>query len=69
MDEIIGLPTGTLRGTERLEDLDGWDSLALITMIQLVETVAKVRVTPNQIVNCVTAADVLRLAQVENNAA
>jgi acyl carrier protein len=69
MDEIIGLPAGKLRGNERLEDLEGWDSLALITMIQLVETVSRVRITPNQIVNCATVADVLLLAQVEGNAA
>jgi acyl carrier protein len=69
MDEIIGLPAGKLRGNERLEDLEGWDSLALITMIQLVETVSRVRITPNQIVNCATVADVLRLAQVEGDAA
>jgi acyl carrier protein len=69
MDEIIGLPAGRLHGDERLEDLEGWDSLALITVIQLVESVSRVRVTPNQIVNCATVADVLRLAQVEGNAA
>ena len=69
MDEIIGLPAGRLRGNEKLEDLEGWDSLALITMIQLVEAVGRLRVTPNQIVNCVTVADVLKLAQVDGNAA
>ncbi len=37
MDEILGLRAGTLRGDEKLEDLQNWDSTALIGMVVLAE--------------------------------
>ena len=64
MDEILGLPAGTLRGNEKLEELETWDSTALINLIVLAET-NNVSITPDQVVNCFTVADLLRLAQVE----
>ena len=67
MDEILGLPAGTLRGHEKLEELDNWDSTSLITLITLAETNNGVSVSPDQIVLCTTVADVLRIAQVEDS--
>ena len=66
MDEILGLPAGTLRGQEKLEDLETWDSTALINLIVLAESQNSVSITPDQIVGCFTVADLLRLAGVEN---
>jgi hypothetical protein len=66
MDEILDLPAGTLRGHERLEELQNWDSTSLITFIALAETNG-VSVSPAQIVTCFTVADLLRLAQAENS--
>lgn len=66
MDEILDLPAGTLRGHERLEELQNWDSTSLITFIALAETNG-VSVSPGQIVTCSTVADLLRLAQSENS--
>lgn len=66
MDEILGLPAGTLRGEEKLEELENWDSTSLITLIALVETNTSMQVSPAQIVNCSTVADLLRLAAVKN---
>jgi len=67
IDEILGLPAGTLRGNEKLEDLETWDSTALINLIVLVETNINVRISPDQVVSCFTVADLLRLAQVEGS--
>ncbi len=66
MDEILGLPVGTLRGEEKLEELENWDSTSLITLIALADTNNGVHISPGQIVNCSTVADLLRLAGVEN---
>jgi acyl carrier protein len=66
MDEILGLPAGTLRGGERLEELENWDSMSLITLISVAEANNAVRISPDQIVNCSTVADLLRLAGAEN---
>lgn len=65
MDEILGLPAGTLQGHEKLEGLETWDSTALISLILLAETNNNVRISPDQVVSCSTVADLLRLAQVE----
>jgi acyl carrier protein len=68
MDEILGLPAGTLHGEERLDELETWDSIALINLIVLAESQNNTSITPDQVVTCSTVADLLRLAGVENNA-
>jgi acyl carrier protein len=68
MDDILGLPAGTLRGEEKLEELENWDSTSLITLISLAETNNGVAISPGQIVNCSTVADLLRLAGADRRA-
>jgi acyl carrier protein len=63
MDEILGVRAGTIRGTERLEDLENWDSTALISFIALAEMNSGASVSLNQVVGCSTVADLLRIAE------
>ena len=67
MDEILGLPAGTLRGHEKLEELENWDSTSLITFIAMADSNSGVSISPAQIVNCVTVADLLKLARAESS--
>jgi hypothetical protein len=67
IDEILGLSAGTLRGDEKLEDLENWDSTSLITFIALADSAAGVNVSPAQVVNCQTVADLLRVARVDSS--
>ena len=67
MDEILGLRAGTLRGDEKLEELENWDSTALISLIVLAETTNNADISLDQVVGCSTVADLLRLAQVEGS--
>lgn len=67
MDDILGLRRGTLRGDERLEELENWDSTTLISLIVLAETTNGARISPEQVVGCSTVADLLRLAHVDVN--
>lgn len=67
MDEIIGLQPGTLRGHEKLEDLENWDSTTLIGLILLADANNSVPITPEQVVGCSTVGDLLRLAQVDGS--
>jgi acyl carrier protein len=67
MDNILELPAGTLRGHEKLEELNNWDSTALITLIVLAESNNSVRITPSQIVSCSTVEDLVRLARVNGS--
>lgn len=69
MDEILGLRAGTIRGTERLDDLENWDSTALISFIAMAEMNSGVGVSLNQIVNCSTVSDLLEIANVSNASA
>jgi hypothetical protein len=68
MDEILGLKPGTLRGPEKLEDLENWDSTTLIGLILLADSNNSVPITPEQVVGCSTVADLLHLAQVDGSA-
>jgi len=65
IDEILGLRPGTLKGDEKLEDLHNWDSTALIGVVVLAESASERHISPDQIVNCSTVADLLRLAGVD----
>jgi len=65
MDEILGLRSGTIRGAEKLDELENWDSTALIGFVAMAEANSGVSISPHQIVSCATVADLLRLAQVE----
>jgi len=67
IDDILGLQPGTLRGDEKLEELENWDSTSLITFIALADSNAGVAVSPAQVVTCTTVADLLRVARVENH--
>lgn len=66
IDEILRLRPGTIRGDEKLENLENWDSTALIGLIILMESNQNVPISPDQIVGCSTVADLLRLGQVED---
>jgi acyl carrier protein len=67
LDEILGLRAGTIRGSEKLDDLENWDSAALIGFVAMAEANSGVSISPHQIVNCSTVTDLLRLAQVEGS--
>jgi acyl carrier protein len=66
MDDILEMPRGTLRGPEKLENLEQWNSVAMISFLALADTNNGVRLAPRQIVNCVTIDDLLNLAKVES---
>lgn len=68
VDKILGLRPGTLRGSERLEELENWDSTALISFVALAEGQNGVQISPVQIVGCSTVGDLLRLATLQGSA-
>jgi hypothetical protein len=69
LDTILDLTAGTLKGQEKLEELELWDSTALIGFIGLADTNNGVRISPRQIVNCLTVNDRLDLAKVASGGA
>jgi hypothetical protein len=67
MDDVLELPAGSLQGAERLEDLAQWNSTAMIGYVALADTNNQTRISPRQIVNCVTIDDLLSLARVDGS--
>jgi acyl carrier protein len=64
LDNLLELPAGTLTGSESLEDLENWNSLAMVEYIALADS-NSVKLSPRQIRDCETVDDLARLAKVE----
>ncbi len=62
MAELLDLPSGTLNGTEALDQLENWNSLAVISVIALADERCGVVLQNKELVLCKTVNDVLRLA-------
>jgi acyl carrier protein len=67
LDEILELPAGTLKGPEKLEDLEQWNSTAMLGFIALADTNNGTRLSPRHILNCATIEDLLKAAQVDGS--
>ena len=64
LDQLLELPEGTLRGGERLEELERWDSVALMEFIALADSSGSGSVSPRQLAGCATVEDLLKSAGV-----
>jgi len=65
VDSILELPEGTLTGAERLEDLEQWNSMAMISFVALADENSGVKLSLRQLASCSTVADLLDVAKVE----
>lgn len=65
MDNLLELPEGTLQGPENLDDLENWNSLAMVEYIALVDSNTGAKVSPRQIRDCETVDQLAQLAKVE----
>lgn len=65
MDSLLELPEDTLRGPEKLDDLENWNSLAMLGYIALADSNKGVKLSPRQIRNCNSIDDLGRLAGIE----
>ena len=65
VERLGELPCGALKGPEHLNDLENWNSLAMITFIALADTNNRVALSPRQLMSCMTVADLLNVARVE----
>lgn len=64
LDEMLELDAGTLTGDETLEYLEGWDSLAVISFIALVDEKLNLVVEGERLSRAKTVADLLEIAGV-----
>ena len=66
LDELVELEPGTLKGPEKLEELDQWNSMAMVGFIALADTHNGTKVGPRQVAACLTVDDLLKLADVNH---
>jgi acyl carrier protein len=59
----LELPTGSLKGSERLEDIPEWDSLAVISFIALVDEKLGLAVDGEKLAESRTVGDLLALVR------
>ena len=65
MDKLVELPKGTLQGPERLNDLEQWNSMSMISFIALADTVTRASLSVSQILSCSTVSDLLKVVGIE----
>ena len=61
LDELLELEPGTVKGSETLDGLEGWNSLAVISFMALVDEHFGISVQPRQIAACTTVTDLMGL--------
>ena len=61
-EEIVEASAGSITGAERLqEDLEGWTSIAVVSLMALVDEHFDMRLSPDRIANCQTVNDLIDL--------
>ena len=63
IDLLLELPPGTTKGTERLDELAGWDSLAVIGFIAMVDGKFGTVLSTTRLQECQTVADLMDLVK------
>lgn len=60
--EILELPADSLQGGEKLEDMDNWTSLAMVSFIALADEHFGKTLSPRAFAKCETVGDLCDLA-------
>ena len=61
LEEVIEANRGTISGTEAVKGLPGWDSVAVIGFIAMLDSRLGISVAADDIVSCLTVADLMKL--------
>jgi acyl carrier protein len=62
LDEMLELPPATIKGSEKLPELERWDSLACICFIALLDKNFELQIPAIKLLECQTVADLVALA-------
>ena len=65
LDDILELDAGTIHGGERLEDLENWDSLAVLSFIALVDEDLDIILDGDALAAAETVFDLVALVAVQ----
>lgn len=65
-EAIVEADPGTLKESDILDAIDGWDSLAVVALIAMVDEKAGIPLPPNKISSSVTIHDLILLVNGKN---
>jgi acyl carrier protein len=65
LEEIIEADKGSLTGSEVLKELEGWDSVAVMGFIAMVDNSLGITLDGDKIINCKTVNDLFVLVNDE----
>jgi acyl carrier protein len=63
VEELIEMDPGTLKGDEVLDSLEGWDSLAVITFIALVDESLGMILEGDKLADTTTMAELMAMVE------
>lgn len=61
--ETVEAPVGSLVATQKLEDLDTWDSVSMVNFLALADEKWGLHLAPHQLTSCATVDDLFQLTQ------
>lgn len=61
LDDLIEIAPGKLKGPELLSDVGGWDSVAVMGFIALVDEQFEITLSPKRLADCKTVDDLVGL--------
>lgn len=64
IDEVLELPLGSLSGDERLSELPGWDSVAVISFLAMADERFQATIQIDRIRDCKIVADLIALLSI-----
>ena len=60
-EEMIEVSPGSVQLTDSLADIAAWDSLAVVSFMAMSDEAYSASVTPSDLMNCKTVADLMEL--------
>lgn len=63
IEEALNIVPGTIRESDLLEGLEGWDSIGIIAVMAVIEDRCSVALDPDKLLRCQTIGDLARLTQ------
>jgi len=66
LSEMLEVPQGSLTGTEKLADLEEWNSMAMVSFVAFADEHFGKTLSPRQFASCDTVSDLGRLVGVES---
>jgi acyl carrier protein len=64
LEEVIEAPAGSITGSETLDSLAKWDSVAMMSLMGVVAEKSEARLSPRRMATCTTVDDIFHLIPV-----